>query len=108
MALSAQYLQCCFHICGQRGVWGSQSQSLHRHQKTPKNYALNSVANLATLSLDLATFQTPLATFFYKKKRLATNLATFGKTLATFQMLPVLSREREILSYTSPCVCSDQ
>ncbi len=38
VALSAQYLQCCFHICGQRGVWGSQSQSLHRHQKTPKNY----------------------------------------------------------------------
>ncbi len=26
-----------------------------------------SVANLATLSLDLATFQTPLATFFYQK-----------------------------------------
>ncbi len=26
-----------------------------------------SVANLATLSLDLATFQTPLATFFTKK-----------------------------------------
>ncbi len=40
--------------------------------------------------------------------RLATNLATFGKTLATFQMSPVLSCEREILSYTSPCVCSDQ
>ncbi len=54
----------------------------------------------------LATFQTPLATFFLKK-RLATNLATFGKTLATFQMSPVLSCEREILSY-SPCVCSDQ
>ncbi len=52
---------------------------------------------------NLATFQTP---FF--KKRLATNLATFGKTLATFQMSPVLSCEREILSYTSPCVCSDQ
>ncbi len=66
-----------------------------------------SVANLATLSLDLATFQTPLVTLFFLK-RLATNLATFGKTLATFQMLPVLSCEREILSYTSPCVCSDQ
>ncbi len=66
-----------------------------------------SVANLATLSLDLATFQTPLATFFFNK-RLATNLATFGKTLATFQMWPVLSCEREILSYTSRCVCSDQ
>ncbi len=65
-----------------------------------------SVANLATLSLDLATFQTPLATFFLK--RLATNLATFGKILATYQMWPVLSCEREILSYTSPCVCSDQ
>ncbi len=59
----------------------------------------SSVANLATLSLDLATF------FL---KRLATNLTTFGKTLATFQMSPVLSYEREILSYTSPCVCSDQ
>ncbi len=65
--------------------------------------ATHSVANLATLSLDSATFQTPLA-----KKRLATNLATFGKTLATFQMSPVLSCEREILCYTSPCVCSDQ
>ncbi len=67
----------------------------------------HSVANLATLSLDLATFQTPLATVFFFK-RLATNLATFGKNLATFQMWPVLSCEREILSYTSPCVCSDQ
>ncbi len=37
-----------------------------------------SVANLATLSLDLATFQ-------------ATNLATFGKTLATFQMFFFIS-----------------
>ncbi len=64
---------------------------------------VSSVANLATLSLDLATFQTPLATFLFKKR-----LATFGKTLATFQMSPVLSCEREILSYTSPCVCSDQ
>ncbi len=51
------------------------------------------VANLATLSLDLATIIL---------KRLATNLATFGQTLATFQMSPVLSCEREILSYTSP------
>ncbi len=59
----------------------------------------SSVANLATLSLDFAIF------FL---KRLATNLATFGKTLATFHMWPVLSCEREILSYTSPCVCSDQ
>ncbi len=42
---------------------------------------VTSVANLATLSLDLATFQTPLATF-KKKKHLATNLATFGKTLS--------------------------
>ncbi len=66
---------------------------------------LGSVANLTTLSLDLATFQTPLATFFLK--RLATNLATFGQTLAIFQMSPV-SCENEILSYTSPCVCSDQ
>ncbi len=41
-------------------------------------------------------------------KRLATNLATFGKTSATFQMWPVLSCEHEILSYTSPCVCSDR
>ncbi len=56
---------------------------------------------------NLASFQTPLATFFFLK-RLVTNLATFGKTLATFQMWPVLSCEREILSYTSPCVCSDQ
>ncbi len=71
------------------------------------NSVAASVANLATLSLDLATFQTPLATFFFLK-RLATNLATFGKTLATFKMWPVLSCEREILSYTSPCVCSDQ
>ncbi len=67
----------------------------------------SSVANLATLSLDLANFQTPLATFFFFK-HLATNLATFRQTLATFQMLPVLSCEHEILSYTSPCVCSDQ
>ncbi len=64
---------------------------------------VSSVVNLATLSLDLATFQTPLVTFLFKK-----HLATFGKTLATFQMSPVLSCEREILSYTSPCVCSDQ
>ncbi len=35
----------------------------------------HSVANLATLSLDLAIFQTPLATFF-PQKRLVTNLAT--------------------------------
>ncbi len=42
-----------------------------------------------------------LATLFFLK-RLATNLATFGQTLATFQMSPVLSCEREILSYTSP------
>ncbi len=46
--------------------------------------------------------------FFFFFKRLATNLATFGKTLATFQMWPVLSCEHEILSYTSPCVCSDR
>ncbi len=55
----------------------------------------------------LSDFSDPLSDFFIKK-RLATNLATFGKTLATFQMSPVLSCEREILSYTSPCVCSDQ
>ncbi len=50
-----------------------------------------SVANLATLLLTNLWF-------------VATNL----KTLATFQMSPVLSCECEILSYTSPCVCSDQ
>ncbi len=44
-------------------------------------------------------FSNPFSDFFFLK-RLATNLATFGKTL--------LSCEREILSYTSPCVCSDQ
>lgn len=37
VALSAQYLQ-SFHICGQRGAWGSQSQLLHRHQKMPWKY----------------------------------------------------------------------
>ena len=42
-----------------------------------------SVANLAILSLDLATFQTPLATFF-SKKRQATNLASFLELLVTF------------------------
>ncbi len=78
-----------------------------RSVQTVAQSELTSVANLATLSLDLETFQTPLATFLFLK-RLATNLATFGKTLATFQMWPVLSCEREILSYTSPCVCSDQ
>ncbi len=78
-----------------------------RSVQTVAQSELTSVANLATLSLDLATFQTPLATFFFFN-RLATNLVTFGKTLATFQMSPVLSCEREILSYTSPCVCSDQ
>ncbi len=67
----------------------------HRLKKT-LSPTVTSVANLATLSLDLATLK--------KKKR----LATFGKTLATFQMSPVLSCEHEILSYTSPCVCSDQ
>lgn len=38
VALSAQYLQSCFHICGQRGAWGSQSQLLHRLQKMPWKY----------------------------------------------------------------------
>ncbi len=52
-------------------------------------------------------FSDPFSDFSFKK-RLATNLVTFGKTLAAFQMSPVLSCEREILSYTSPCVCSDQ
>ncbi len=52
-------------------------------------------------------FSDPFSNFFFLK-RLATNLATFGKTLATFQMSPVLSCEHEILSYTSPCVCPDQ
>ncbi len=52
-------------------------------------------------------FSDPFSDFFFLNS-LATNLATFGKTLATFQMSPVLSCEREILSYTSPCVCSDQ
>ncbi len=56
---------------------------------------------------NLATFSDPFSDFSFLK-RLATNLATFGKTLATFQMSPVLSCEREILSYSSPCVCSDQ
>ncbi len=79
--------------------------SVHGHV-TGVTRSTTSVANLATLSLDLATFQTPLATFFFK--RLATNLATFGKTLTTFQVWLVLSCEHEILSYTSPCVCSDQ
>ncbi len=55
-----------------------------------------------------SNFSNPFSDFFFFLKRLATNLATFGKTLATFQMSPVLSCEREILSYTSPCVCSDQ
>ncbi len=41
---------------------------------------MHSVANLATLLLDLATFQTPLATFFFlSKKRLATNLKGLPK-----------------------------
>ncbi len=35
-----------------------------------------SVANLVTLTLDLATFQTPIATFFLQKI-LVTNLATW-------------------------------
>ncbi len=69
------------------------------------DWSTNLLCNIFSVA-NLATFQTPLVTFFFK--RLATNLATFGKTLATFQMLPVLSCEHEILSYASPCVCSDQ
>ncbi len=43
-----------------------------------------SVTNLA------CDFSDPFSDFFFLK-RLATNLATFGQALATFQMLPVLS-----------------
>ncbi len=66
-----------------------------------------SVTNLATFLARFSDFSDPFSDFFFLK-HLATNLATFGKTLATFQMSPVLSCEHEILSYTSPCVCSDQ
>ncbi len=41
--------------------------------------------NLVILLLDLATFQTTLATFFSSKKHLATNLAIFKMYLATFE-----------------------
>ncbi len=68
-----------------------------------------SVGNLSDFVARFSDFSDPFGDFKKKKKmRLAINLATFGKTLATFQMLPVLSCEHEILSYTSPCVCSDQ
>ncbi len=62
---------------------------------------------LSDFVVRFSDFSDPFSNFFFLK-RLATNLATFWKTLATFQMSPVLSCEREILSYTSPCVCSDQ
>ncbi len=62
------------------------------------------VASLATLSLDLATFQTPQATFF-PKKRLVTNLATswtnFSESLWSF----LLPQQRKIIFL---CICSVQ
>ncbi len=70
----------------------------HAYGKSSKLLTKSYFAVIMISVANLATFQTPLAT----------NLATFGKTLATFQMSPVLSCEHEILSYTSPCVCSDQ
>ncbi len=65
----------------------------------------NQCCQLSDFVARFSDFSDPFSDF-KKKKRLATNLATFGKTLATFKMSPVLSCEREILSYTSPCVCS--
>ncbi len=44
-------------------------------QREESSRDARSVANLATLSLDLMTFQTTLATFF-PKNQLVTNLAT--------------------------------
>ncbi len=43
---------------------------------------LLSVANLATLSLDVATFQTPLATFFFKAP--SDKSSDFWKNLCNF------------------------
>ncbi len=72
-----------------------------------KYVTLGQCCQLSDFVAIFSDFSDPFSDFFFKKRR-ATNLATFGKTLATFQMSPVLSCENEILSYTSPYVCSDQ
>ncbi len=55
------------------------------HRQTKIKVLRSSVDNLAILLLDLATFQTTLATFFSSKKHLATNLSIFKMYLATFE-----------------------
>ncbi len=68
---------------------------------------LNQCCQFSDFVARFSDFSDPFSDFFVLK-RLAKNLVTFGQTLVTFQMSPVLSCERKILSYTSPCVCSDQ
>ncbi len=60
-----------------------------------------SVVNLATLSLDLATFQTPLATFFFFLFFLVTNLATSWTNFSEFPWSLVLPQRREISAHAA-------
>ncbi len=59
-----------------------------------------SVANLATLSLDLATFQTPLANLF-PKKQLVTNLVTSWTNFSESLWSLVLPQRREISAHAA-------
>ncbi len=92
-------LYCCFPVCSPTKLIPRVGAS-HRCSSAQ-------CCQLSDFVTRFSDFSDPFSDFFFLK-RLATNLATFGKTLPTFQMSPVLSCEREILSYTSPCVCSDQ
>ncbi len=63
----------------------------------------HSVANLATLSLDLATFQTPLATFFFKAP--SDKSSDFWKNLSNSpNVTSTVLRARDLELHLSPCL----
>ncbi len=63
-----------------------------------------SVANLATLSLDLATFQTPLATFFFFKAP-SDKSSDFWKNLSNFpNVASTVLRARDLELHLSLCL----
>ncbi len=64
---------------------------------------LTSVANLVTLSLDLATFQTPLATFFFKAP--SDKSSDFLKNLSNFpNVASTVLRARDLELHLSLCL----
>ncbi len=85
-------------------MWGLvREMAVYSHSLGSIWGSLISVANLGTLSLDLATFQTPLATFFFKAP--SDKSSDFWKNLSNFaNVASTVLRARDLELHLSVCL----